>query len=113
MTKKKANGHIFVIIAYKESAYLEKCIKSVVAQKDYADAIIFTTTPNDHISNLAEKYKLNVFTGKHTTIGGDFDLAIEAGRKNCECKLVTIAHQDDIYDDSYSCAVQNAFKESK
>lgn len=113
MTKKKANDHIFVILAYKESAYLEECIKSVVAQKDHADAIIFTTTPNGHILKLAEKYKLRVITGGHTTIGGDFDSAIEAGRNNSECKLVTIAHQDDIYDDGYSCAVQKAFKKSK
>lgn len=113
MTKQKTKNHIFVVLAYKESAYLEECIKSVRAQKDCSEAIIFTTTPNDHILKLAEKYKLRVVTGKHTSIGGDFDAAIEAGRNNSDCELVTIAHQDDIYDEGYSRAVQEGFAKSK
>ena len=46
---------------------------------------------------LAKKYKLEVVVGKHTNIGGDFDFAVQAGKT----PLVTVAHQDDIYDLDY------------
>jgi len=39
-----------------------------------------------------------VIVGKHTNIGGDFDFAISCGKT----PLVTVAHQDDVYDYEYS-----------
>ena len=88
------NIHTFVVLAYKESPFLEECIKSVINQSHNSNVIIATTTPNDYITKLAQKYKLKIVTGKHTTIGGDFDFAKNAAKT----KLVTIAHQDDIYE---------------
>ena len=97
---KKNNNivHTFVVLAYKESEYLEECIKSVTNQSYNSNVIIATTTDNKHIRTLANKYKLDVIVGKHTSIGGDFDFAINTGKT----ELVTIAHQDDIYDYNYS-----------
>jgi hypothetical protein len=74
----KNNIHTFVVLAYKESKYLEECIKSVISQSIKTNVVIATTTDNDFIRNLAKKYKLKVIVGKHTSIGGDFDFA-----KNC------------------------------
>lgn len=92
------NKHTYVVLAYNESPYLEECIKSVLRQRNNSKVIIATTTPNKFIINLAKKYSISVSTTKHTNIGGDFDFA-----KNCaETELVTIAHQDDIYDYDYS-----------
>lgn len=91
--------HTFVVLAYKESKYLEDCIKSVLNQKYKSNVIIATSTPNDYIFNLAKKYKLKIVNNKnHQNIGGDFDFAI----KSSNSELVTIAHQDDIYDYEYS-----------
>ena len=90
--------HTFVVLAYKESEYLEECIKSVLNQSYKSNVVIATTTDNKYIRNLAKKYSLEVILGKHTTIGGDFDFA----RTCVNSKLITIAHQDDVYDRDYA-----------
>src|SRR5574344_493324 len=87
--------HTCVVLAYKESEYLEDCIKSVINQKYKSNIVIATSTPNDFITKLAKKYKLNIIVNdNHKSIGADFDFAIKCGNT----ELVTIAHQDDIYD---------------
>lgn len=101
--------HTFVVLAFKESQYLEECIKSVLNQNYKSDVIIATTTDNDFIRKIANKYKLDVIVGEHTNIGGDFDFAIQAGKT----KLVTIAHQDDIYDSNYSKLVVKEYEKYK
>lgn len=90
--------HTFVILAYKESEFLEACIKSTINQTKQTNIIIATTTDNEYIRNLANKYKLDVIVGEHKNIGGDFDFAKNAAKT----ELVTIAHQDDIYDPEYA-----------
>ena len=51
-------NHTFVICAYKESQYLEECIKSVLNQNVKSNVIISTSTPNEYINNLAKKYDI-------------------------------------------------------
>lgn len=104
--KKNDTIHTFVVLAYKESKYLEDCLKSVLNQEYKSKVLIATTTDNDYIRNLAKKYKIEVIVGKHTNIGGDFDFAV-ASSKTC---LVTVAHQDDIYDYDYSKKVVDAYQ---
>lgn len=108
MTKNLNNDlHSFVVLAYKESEYLEECIKSVINQKYPSHVFIATTTPNQHIKTLAKKYNLHILESKHTDIGSDFDFA-----KNCgDTPLVTIAHQDDIYERNYSKEIVKAYQE--
>lgn len=97
----KKSIHTFVVLAYKESKYLEECIRSVLNQSYKSRVVIATTTDNKFIRDMASKYKLDVIVGKHTTIGGDFDFA----RTCVDSKLITIAHQDDIYDKDYAAKV--------
>ena len=52
--KQNNNLHTFVICAYKESPYLEECIKSLKKQTLKSEIIISTSTPNDLIKKLAE-----------------------------------------------------------
>lgn len=101
--------HTFVVLAYKESPYLEECLKSVLNQKYKSKVVIATTTDNDYIRALAKKYKIDVIVGKHTNIGGDFDFAISIGKT----ELVTVAHQDDIYDYEYSWKMVNLYSKYK
>lgn len=96
----------FSILAYKESPFLETCIKSIMEQSASCEVIIATTTPNSFITKLAKKYQLKIITGKHTNIGGDFDFAIHSAKT----PLVTVAHQDDIYEKTYAEQVINAYK---
>lgn len=98
--------HTFVVLAYKESEFLEDCIKSVTNQKYPSEVIIATTTPNNHITQIADKHKISIIVGKHTNIGGDFDFA----KNLAKTELVTIAHQDDIYDFEYSKIIIKNYK---
>lgn len=106
MENQKNSLHTFVVLAFKESEYLEKCIKSVLDQNYSSKVIIATTTPNAFIKALAKKYNLNIIEGKHTSIGGDFDFAAKCGNT----PLVTVAHQDDIYEKNYSEEIIKAYQ---
>ena len=90
--------HTFSICAYKESEYLEECIKSVIYQG--SRVIVATSTPNDHIENLCKKYNLPLYVNDTgiTGIDGDWNFAIKAAKT----PLVTIAHQDDVYKSNYA-----------
>lgn len=98
--------HTFVVLAYKESPYLEECIRSVLHQEYPSKVVIATSTPNQFITQLAQKYHLTFKINKGKTgIGADFDFALQSG----ETDLVTIAHQDDVYDPEYSTAIVKAY----
>ena len=105
------NLHTFVVLAYKESKYLEECIKSVMNQTVKSNVVIATSTPNDFIKKISKKYGLDIFVNKEEKkgIGYDFDFA-----KNCgKTELVTIAHQDDIYDETYTEEIIKAYNKKK
>lgn len=104
-----SNLHTFVILAYKESKYLDDCIKSIVNQSIKSSIIIATTTDNSYIRNLAKKYNIQVVVDKHTNIGGDFDFAVNSGKTN----LVTVAHQDDLYDYNYAKTIIDEYNRNK
>ncbi len=106
MAKPNNNLHTFVILAYKESPFLEDCIKSVLHQTNNSLAQIATTTPNQHIKTLAQKYNLPIIEGNHANIGSDFDFAIHSATT----PLITVAHQDDIYNEDYSKQIINTYK---
>ena len=62
---KQDSIHTFIVLAYKESAYLEDCIKSVINQTYPSRVIIATSTPNDFISKLAKKYNIRAVSYTH------------------------------------------------
>ena len=101
--------HTFVILAYKESEYLESCINSVINQSVKSKIVIATTTDNKFIRKMASKYKIDVIVGNHTNIGGDFDFAVNCGKTD----LVTVAHQDDLYDNKYAEIVIDEYNKNK
>lgn len=102
--------HTFCICAYKESEYLEECILSLLNQTVKSEIYIATSTKNEHISALAQKYSLPLFenTGEKG-IGGDWNFAL----KNAKTDLVTVAHQDDIYEKDYAEKIIKKAEKSK
>lgn len=102
--------HTFAICAYKQSSYLEECIKSVVNQEFKSKVIITTATPNDYIKSLAEKYNISLFIrdGK-PDIQEDWNYAYSMAKSN----YVTIAHQDDVYDKNYTKELQMVINKKK
>lgn len=102
------NIHTFVVLAYKESEHLEECVKSVLNQSIKTNVIIATATPNEFINNIAEKYNIDVVINQnHKDIGGDFNFAVQVASTD----LVTIAHQDDVYDYTYAERVIEKYKQ--
>ena len=74
----KNNIHTFVVLAYKESKFLEECVKSVLNQNIKTNVMIATSTPNDYISKIAKKYNLEIKVNEEKKgIGYDFDFIDE------------------------------------
>lgn len=91
-------NHTFVICTYKESQFLEDCIKSVLNQTIKSKVIVATSTPNNYIKDIVSKYNLDLYvnTGK-TGIQEDWNFAVSC----CETDFVTVCHHDDIYGERY------------
>lgn len=101
--------HTFVICAYQESKYLEDCILSLKIQKSKSLIIMETSTPNAHISSLAEKYALPLYINPHGGITQDWNF----GLSKVNTKYATIAHQDDVYEPEYGKKILDAFEKSE
>ena len=92
-------NHTFALCAYKKSDYLEECIKSLINQTKKSEILIATSTPNEFIYGLAEKYSIPVFVnGGVAGIAGDWNF----GYSKATTEYVTIAHQDDVYEPDYA-----------
>lgn len=94
-------GHTFAVCAYKESPFLEACIRSLETQTVKSNIIIITSTPNQSIERLADKHRIPYIV--NTGEGGitqDWNFAYDQARK-AGAKYITITHQDDIYDKDY------------
>lgn len=109
MSEKKV-VHTFVICAYKESPFLEECIISLKRQTVSSAIIMITSTPNEYITKLAEKYQIDLFVnGGEKGIVQDWNF----GYSKCETSYITIAHQDDIYFPEYAEHAVKALENSK
>lgn len=94
----KNTDHTFAICAYGESPYLEACILSLRHQTVPTNLLMVTSTPNDLIRSLAEKYKIPLYIHEgERGITQDWNFAYaKAGTA-----YVTLAHQDDLYHSRY------------
>ena len=93
------NDHAFVVSAYGKSPYLGECIASLTAQSVRTQLVIATSTPNAHIRTVAETFGITLIENDgESGIAHDWNCALSCTDK----ALVTIAHQDDIYDPRYA-----------
>lgn len=98
------NDHTFAVCAYKESKYLEECILSLKGQSVQSKIIVATSTPNDYIKSVCDKYDLPLYINEgEKGITQDWNFAYG----KTDTKYVTIAHQDDRYSKRY---VENMYK---
>lgn len=99
--------HTFAICAYKDSPYLEACIKSLKRQSVSSNIILCTSTPSRYIQALADVFDLPVYVRNgESDIQADWNFAYE----KAQTRLVTIAHQDDCYHKDYAKHVQECWK---
>lgn len=103
-------NHTFVVCAYKESPFLESCIRSLLKQTIKSQILITTSTPNDFLNKVAEKYKLPIKINMgEGGIVQDWNFAYS----QAETKYVTIAHQDDVYSEYFTEMVLNQMEKAE
>lgn len=96
-------SHTFAICAYKDSPYLETCIKSLKRQSVPSRIILCTSTPSEYIRALASRYALPLYIREgESDIQEDWNFAYQ----KADTRLVTIAHQDDWYHKDYEKTLQ-------
>ncbi len=100
-------NHTFAVCAYKESPYLEECIRSLLRQSVKTNLIITTSTPCAHIRCLADKYGIPLYIreGK-SDIRDDWNFAYNQAKTG----WVTLSHQDDVYGADYVKAFLDAVR---
>lgn len=103
------SDHTFVICAYKENPFLEETILSLKNQSKLGSIIMSTSTPNEHIKGLAEKHDISLTVNPSPLLAGD---DWNWGYNQASTPLVTMAHQDDIYDANFLGETLRAINES-
>lgn len=102
-------NHAFVICAYKESPYLECCMRSLRRQRVRSDLYLVTSTPSEYIDKLAAKYRIPVFVREgESSLREDWLFGWRLAAK--DHSLVTIAHQDDKYHPRYTEELLKAYE---
>lgn len=92
-------NHTFAVCAYKESPYLDECVRSLVEQTVKTKIAIYTSTPNNYIKDIAKKYGVPVYVNPDGGKGIQADWNFAYNSANT--RYVTVAHQDDVYDKDY------------
>jgi glycosyltransferase involved in cell wall biosynthesis len=99
--------HTFAICAYKDSPYLEECIRSLKHQSVRSEIILCTSTPSAYLEEMAGRYGLPYYVREgESDIQADWNFAFE----KASGRLVTIAHQDDSYHKDYVKYVQHCWE---
>lgn len=86
-----------VVCAYKTCEYLEESIKSVLNQSVKPNVVISTSTPNEFIQGMADKYNLPVWINNDGGHAKDYNFAIH----QTKTKVCIMAHQDDLLHEDF------------
>ena len=94
--------HTFVLCAYGQSPYLEECLRSLAAQRVRTRCLIAAAAPSPFLEQVAARagVPLRIRNGE-PGIGADWNFALSVAGT----PLVTLAHQDDLYDPGYTEAL--------
>lgn len=90
----RPGDHCFAVPAYGESPHLQACLQSLDRQTTKTRVVVATSTPNHHIRELAQRYRVPVHVNPQSGgIGSDWNFAMQVA----DAPWVTLAHQDDTY----------------
>jgi len=99
----------FVVPAYRESPHLDACLWSLRNQSVPCRIIVVTSTPNEHIRNLAERHHVDIeINPRGGSIAADWNYGLLQGGG----MLVTLAHQDDVYAQGYAEACIRSYEKN-
>jgi cellulose synthase/poly-beta-1,6-N-acetylglucosamine synthase-like glycosyltransferase len=94
----KKTDHTFVVLAHKESPYIEECLQSLENQTTRSRILVSTSTPSEFLNEAAVKHGTEIV---HNTSGGCIATDWTFAYERAETQFVTLAHQDDIYHRDY------------
>lgn len=100
----------FAICAYKRSEYLEELVLCLKHQSIPVEIYISTSTPNEHIESIANKYKLPVYVNDTEKKGSPADWNFAYAQ--AKTPYVVLAHQDDRYEKDYAERILHAFHQA-
>lgn len=92
------SDHTFVVCAYKENPYISETIQSLKSQSVKSEIILSTSTPSAYLDGVCVDYDIKMVVNPNPRLAGD---DWNYGYNAANSKLVTIAHQDDIYEPTY------------
>lgn len=93
-----AARHMFVLPAFGEPAWIERCLDSIERQTCRTRVLITTSTPNDYLTAIARRRRVPLVVNPVSRgIAADWNFALTHG----EADWVSLAHQDDWYDPAY------------
>ena len=87
-----ADDFTFIVCTYKECAYLEESVQSLVNQTLKVKIIISTSTHNDYVQKIADKYGIEIRVNPDGGQIKDYNFAM----KQAETDLIMLAHQDEV-----------------
>ncbi len=100
--------HTFAIPVYRAAPNLERLIDSLQAQVGVRSAIVLTTsTPLPELEAFAARRALTLLINpRRVDISADWNFALAAA----QTELVTLAHQDDLFEPGYSASLLGALR---
>jgi glycosyltransferase involved in cell wall biosynthesis len=102
--------HTFAVLMHGDSPFLEDCLKSLLEQQVKSTIILVSSTPSEYQQQLAISYGLPyIINPVRKNIASDWNFAMA----RTETPYVTLAHQDDLYTDSYTQTMLGAFINQK
>lgn len=102
-----ASDHTFVVCAYKENPYIVETIKSLRSQTASGGGVILSTsTPNDYLRSVCSSFDIPMVINPSPHLAGD---DWNYGYDSAGTRLVTLAHQDDLYEPTFLECVLDAF----
>jgi glycosyltransferase involved in cell wall biosynthesis len=91
-------SHTFVVPAFGEPKWIERCLDSIQNQTLPSSVVITTPTPNPFIASVAERRRVPLIVNPVSRgIAADWNFALARGGSG----WISIAHQDDWYDRRY------------
>ncbi|HUC78526.1 MAG TPA: glycosyltransferase family 2 protein [Vicinamibacterales bacterium] len=97
--------HTFVVPAFGEPRWLDRCLASLQQQSLASAILISTSTPNTHISSIAGRRQIPIVVNPVAAgIASDWNFALAQAAS----EWVSLAHQDDWYETDYVETCLNA-----
>lgn len=105
-----ADDLTFVVCAYGDNQNIPTTIRSLQNQTVKTKVILSTSTPSEYLKGVAEKFQIEYYVNSERKgPGADWNF----GYSKASTKLVTIAHQDDLYEPEYAQLVLKNANEAK